>query len=389
MSLRDQTETLLRSWNAYETTRNSPPVVDFDCHPVAEPPPPAPNRLAVARELHRLHHEATAAGDDALARRLDAHRAYLDALLGARMPVREYIRVTQGCDAAGWSPEYIAHLGDIARSRLAALGIAWGPDTETQLHESEGPIDVEAAGDAVREAATDLEPAVRALTGATAEYHLTIENVTVDDYWAYWLDGSGADVRLRINLRNARFTKVLARVFALHEILGHGLQCASFTQHAATHDVPWVRLTSVHAQQQILLEGLAQALPFFVIPDDAQVLARIHVAHYADLVLAQQHLAVNAGTPVGECAAQIRQRIPFWDDARIGDALTDRSVNPLLRSYLWSYPAGLDWFWHLTQADPGTISAVFQAAYREPLSPSDLANLWPEGPAFGGPGITA
>ena len=50
-----------------------------------------------------------------------------------------------------------------------------------------------------------------------------------------------------------------------------------------------------------------------------------------------------------ECAEEIRQHIPFWDDERIGDALSDRSVNPLLRSYLWSYPAGLDWFWHLTE----------------------------------------
>ena len=71
---------------------------------------------------------------------------------------------------------------------------------------------------------------------------------------------------MRINARNASFTEVQARQFALHEVLGHGLQCASYAQQCREQDVPWVRLTSVHAQQQVLLEGLAQALPLFVRP---------------------------------------------------------------------------------------------------------------------------
>jgi hypothetical protein len=51
----------------------------------------------------------------------------------------------------------------------------------------------------------------------------------VDAYWAYWLDGAGQRVRLRLNMPNATFTKVQARQFALHEVLGHGLQGASIS----------------------------------------------------------------------------------------------------------------------------------------------------------------
>jgi hypothetical protein len=97
---------------------------------------------------------------------------------------------------------------------------------------------------------------------------LTVETADVDAYWAYWLDGSGSDIRVRLNTRRARFTRTRCREAALHEVLAHGLQSASIAEHSRTHDVPWVRLFSVHAQQQTLLEGLAQALSLFVAPGD-------------------------------------------------------------------------------------------------------------------------
>lgn len=79
----------------------------------------------------------------------------------------------------------------------------------------------------------------------------------MDAYWSYWLDGSGQDVRLRLNLKNAPVTEVRARQFALHEVLGHGLQSASLAARCQHDDVPWVRLLSVHAPHQVMLEGRA------------------------------------------------------------------------------------------------------------------------------------
>jgi hypothetical protein len=41
----------------------------------------------------------------------------------------------------------------------------------------------------------------------------------------------------------------------------------------------------------------------------------------------------------------------------------------------------------LADTAPDTVtSEVLRAAYRDPLNPSDLAALWPDGPAIGGPG---
>jgi hypothetical protein len=387
VDLREEIEATLRAWDAYERGRGTPAIIDFDCHPTNSPPDPAANRLDVYRQLTDLHARAHQTGQTCLATRLGADLAYLSALLGERLPLADYIHATQGCSAAGWPDGYITARGDQARHALDALGITWGTNTGTDLTALEGPIDTADAPDAIRQAAADYEPAVRDAVASTAPFELTIETAHVDAYWAYWLDGAGHQVRLRLNLRNATFTKVAARQFALHEVLGHGLQGASWAARSATEDVPWVRMSSVHTQQQVLLEGLAQALPLFITPDDQTLTTRVRLVHYTQLVRGELHLALNNGATITELADHAHSRVPWWTDTQIADILTDRSTNPQLRSYLWAYPAGFDWFTNLSDTDdPATKQAVLRAAYRNPLSPDDLTALWPDGPTIGGTG---
>ncbi|MEV8440780.1 hypothetical protein AB0425_25675 [Actinosynnema sp. NPDC051121] len=384
MVVRDRLEQVLRSWHAYETSRDAPAVIDFDCHPTGQDAPAAENRLDVQRQLLEL--QEAASGDPVLAERLAAGLAYLGALLGERLPLNDYVRLTQGCAAAGWPGEYVARRGEQAKAHLAELGIGWHGTTDQDLESLEGRLTPDDAPAAIQQAADELEPLVRQATGATAEFRLRIETADVDAYWAYWLDGAGQDVRLRLNLRRARFTTVRARQFALHEVLGHGLQYASLAERCATENVPWVRLLSVFSPHQVLFEGLAQALPLFVTPHDPALAARVRLDHYLRLVEAELHLAINDGVSAADCAAHARARVPFWSDATIADHLTDCGTDPLLRSYLWSYPAGIDWFVALAET-PGTVATeVLHAAYRDPLTPRDLAARWPAGPAIGGDG---
>jgi hypothetical protein len=230
---------------------------------------------------------------------------------------------------AGWAREYVTERGDAAREGLEQLGLSWGPKTADDLRRFEGPIDIIDVPEAIREAAVEYEPAVRQAMATDAPYELTIETTDVDAYWTYWLDGSGQRVRLRLNLRDAEFTAVGARQFALHEILGHGLQGASFAARCAREDVPWVRLMSVHAPQQVLLEGLAQAMPLFITPDDEILIARVRLDHYTQLVRAEIHVALNANSSIEACARYAADRVPWWSDAQISSILTDRGADPL------------------------------------------------------------
>ncbi len=343
------------------------------------------NRPEARQRLADLRAAALAEGSQEIVERLAATLAYLDALLGARLPVEEYISTTQGCSAHGWSDAYLDAVRGKAEEYLGRIGLKWSGTLGVDLEQTESLLAADAAPDVIRKWADELEPVVRALADSAAPFSLTIEHVDLAAYWAYWLDGAGANVRMRINARNARFTEVQARQFALHEILGHGLQCASYAHHCASTDVPWIRLTAVHAQQQVLLEGLAQALPLFVRSEDVQLIARVRLAHYLELVRAQLHLAVNRGMLIPDCIELARKLVPFWREETIGDMLTDRSVDPLLRSYLWSYPAGIDWFVRLADdAAPRTAVEVIRQAYRVPLTPGQLTALWREGPAIGG-----
>lgn len=61
-------------------------------------------------------------------------------------------------------------------------------------------------------------------------------------------------------------------------------------------------------------------------------------------------------------------------------------TNAAALTYMWAYVAGIDWFANLADANERTIQQVLHAAYRAPLTPTDLESLWPEGPAVGGPG---
>ena len=159
MNLRDEAEAAIRAWDAYEVEHGDPPVIDFDCDPGE--PVAAADRLTVLRRLTELR--PAAAGR--VAARIDADLAYLGALLGERRPLDEYIRATQGCGAGGWPEEYVAERAGQVRDALGELGIRWGARANAELREAEGLLDVSEAPDAIREAVSELEPAVREATG--------------------------------------------------------------------------------------------------------------------------------------------------------------------------------------------------------------------------------
>ena len=63
MSLRDDTEAVLRSWDAHETGRGAAPVIDYDCCPPPALAAAAASRLDVYRSLGALQDAADRAGE--------------------------------------------------------------------------------------------------------------------------------------------------------------------------------------------------------------------------------------------------------------------------------------------------------------------------------------
>ncbi len=384
MHLRDAVEEVLRRWHALEQSRGEAPVIDFDCAPPADKPSPFDNRFAALDDLTRLRIEADTQHQPVLKTQLNAHIAYLCALLGQQLPLDEYISLTQGCAARGWTQDYIEQRAWIAREALGSLGISWDEHTWTNLGAMSEQLPAAGVSFAIAEYAGKYESSIRRLVDTDADFNLTIEDVEVDAYWSYWLDGAGHDTRLRINKNKTSFSRVDAYRFALHEVLGHALQYSSLTAQAESHTVEWPRILAVHCPHQVLFEGLAQILPWVASPDDEIIRARTRLDHFMNLVRGQIHILVNNGATAADCRDLARRQVPWWTNEEIARELYDRSRNPQFRSYLWSYPAGIDWFVRLVEAGGTTLAEVLREAYKRPLTPSELHELWPAGPVIGG-----
>ncbi|GLZ50060.1 hypothetical protein Acsp06_62450 [Actinomycetospora sp. NBRC 106375] len=381
MADRDRLERAVRGWHDLEAKSDSGAVIDFDCAPDVVGDEFA-DRFEVLDRLLTLRSEAD--GDVDVVRSADAHIAYARALLGERRSLTEYLESTQGAPGAGWTDDYIAAIGDVARRALADVDVAWNEHTRIELDSLSPAVTTGDAGDVIREYAREYEGIVRRLTGAESTFDLTVESVDVDAYWSYWLDGAGRSARMRINTRKASFTEVDAYRFALHEVLGHALQYANLTDASERVDVAWPRQLAVHCPHQVLFEGLAQVLPLAARPDDELVRARTRLDHYVQLVNSELHLMINDGADASSCRDHALGRAPFWRGGDVSAVLRDRSLDPQLRSYLWAYPAGIDWFLNLHDAGGNLLEEVLHAGYQRPLVPRELEQLWPAGPRIGG-----
>src|SRR4051812_16415550 len=132
VTLRNRAEAALRAWNAYEVGRGAPAVIDFDCYPEgAAGEQPASSRLAVHEELEAICAAARNAGLVELAERVGAGLAYLDALLGVRPPLDDYVRATQGCGTGGLAEGLTPKEAALAAPPTRPTRRAWGPGTTT------------------------------------------------------------------------------------------------------------------------------------------------------------------------------------------------------------------------------------------------------------------
>lgn len=378
MTLWDDVERTIDGWNLYEIARRGTAVITYDCSPDDYQASPL-DRLTTLERLEKLSIAATQQGITELVTATQSYTTYLRALLGERLPLSEYVKATQGVEVGRSRADYLDERRTIALEKLKGIDVAWNESTRKELENLEGSFPIDDVPGALREEADNLLPVVRDVTGTSAGYDLSIELVSIDEYWAYWTDGVRNQARLRINRKNASFTPVRVRQFAIHEILGHALQCASFYATCTRGPVNWLRKFAVFGNHQVLFEGLAQALPMFIASDDHALLAHVHLDHYLKLIRAELHVAINDGEGVSHCVDLARRLVPFWDNSYIADLLEDRSVNPLLRSYLWSYPAGFDWFIALAEDAPeSTQRAVLTACYEAPRTPAQLDTLWPK-----------
>ena len=372
LSDRNELEQTVRAWDQLERYRGGPPVIDFDLGASA-----TRSRFQRPEEVADVLERLQCSDNHRVRNAAEAHLTYLRALMHhSQESISDYLRGTQGVGASFWPNQYLETRRAELHERLSKRGIDWGPRLLEALANKEGgALEQRNVTRLLRDEATKLTPRLTSLVGSTPDTRYTIEFAHADAYWSYWVDGNPRGARLRVNESRARYTGALLRQFAMHEVLGHIFQLASWASTAAEEEVLWPRYTSVHGRQQILLEGLAQALPLFLAPEDEEVVTRVWLDH-RQLVLGQMHVTAHLWeADHDQLSRHVQQQLPWLNEEEAHRAVTDRSRDPLLRTYLWSYPIGFDFFVRVWEkSGPDTVSQIVRMAYRQPIDAGDLAD---------------
>ena len=222
-AFRGELESVVTAWDAHERSMGFPPVVDFNIGARGEASS-ASDRTTTKRHLDAID---VPGAPPTVRANAQAHLAYLQEMAegAGSTPLERYLQQTQGVGLGVLSADWLASQRRAAKDRLIDMGVNWGESALSSLRADEGAVlsSQEAVDMIVHEADRAL-PRVRALCQADASIDVKVELVREDAFWSYWTDGGCNSVRVRINERNATLTETLVRQFALHEILGHGLQ---------------------------------------------------------------------------------------------------------------------------------------------------------------------
>jgi hypothetical protein len=364
--LDEQLIRMLLGWHALEKQLGGPAIVDFNLI-AAKARNKYENRLEVLRDIERLN-SATPSECKPVRERLTAHETFLRALMGQKFNFETFINKTQGIPAEPFSIEYIKQRRGILREALEKVGIKFDANTVKNLVAKDRPIPL-----------NELEENFRALYASQRKYldqpiqrdgrfRLRIEFVNLREYWGYWVDGKGIQFRLRFNRHNLveGYTHSEAVQFVYHELLAHCCQMAVWRTRISEEKIPrYFGLTTVHSQEQFLLEGLAQALPLFVKSDLTQspiFLSRLLLGHFRSLINNNVHIMINNGATVEDCVRYASRYAPFVRSSQLAEGLASRSNNPLYRSYEFVYPRSFDVFLRLAEDFPEKFRTNFLTA---------------------------
>jgi hypothetical protein len=367
-------------------------VIDFDLAPPPEELDPAAIVAYGSREEAlerlmdlRLRAEATPGlpGADFLRARLAGSEAYLRALLGERAPFERYLRQSMGiwpADAEAEAARLAEEQRELAED-AAALGLTFGPPGREEARRRWGRTDMGSFEAELRAAAEGWVGRLRRRLGLEPEPRYRLEVVSVDAYWANWIDGDRqAGVTLRVNTHpRIEYDRWSPVALAAHEIAGHAMHVACLEASATAPQprlLPALLSLTVHAPEAFQMEGLAQAmLHLLAEPDELPAEQRFWERYrgYAGERANLAQLQVEAGAPIDGVARSLLSDCPYSLPLSLRSGLRDRSRNPLMRSYMHVYAPSRRLFLRAAALPTAAQDRILRLALQELLRPDTLS----------------
>lgn len=215
--------------------------------------------------------------------------------------------------------------------------------------------------------------------------------VKEDAYWFNWADGTieeGFTLRVNNHPRHwEKFTDGRAQAMAFHEIAAHFGMMQKRAELIKRGDLREVfGLTTVHDPEQVLLEGIAQTLHYFV-PDLDRTLTpegRLAIELYGlrQMVYNNVHLKVNSpdftNSPeeINDIINYVRGFHPAESEENIYKEIKDRREDPKLQAYLYSYGIGFRLLREIAQELNHNGKREFlKRVFPKPFTPTQLGDL--------------
>lgn len=361
---------LLVGWDALEQRNGAKGIIDFNVAGIVEADR-FEHRVDVLEAIVELRRSCDPGSF--VGQRLTAHETYLRALMGQQFSFDAYVAATQAVLPATLPDRQLRAARTVAETQLAELGVNPNGSIDDQLSALDPPLPFDTVEQTFRSMLDEHRHSLEDVIGQPVPFELTIEDVEVDEYWSYWVDGAGTEFRLRLNRKRGSFTRVECLQFTFHELLAHCGQMKAWATHIAAGNLPrYFGLTTVHAPEQVMLEGLAQTLPL-LIPNEAMtdpVLAvRLALMRHRLMIDNNLHCMINTGATVERCASYHEHWSLGSSTRRAITDLAARGAGPLYRSYLYAYPAGCELFWSAHERlRPEQQAELVRACYRGPQS---------------------
>lgn len=217
------------------------------------------------------------------------------------------------------------------------------------------------------------------------------EVVDKDAYWFNWADGTTENFRLQVNTHERHRRKLTvgkAQAMAHHEIAAHfGMmqQRAEFIKRGMLHEV--FGLTTVHDPEQVILEGLAQTLNYFI-PELDESLGpegRFEIELYGLRQMAWNNAYLRVISPEFTGSPEqlegiiqyIQGYYPLEGRENILKEVFERRKDPKLQAYRYSY--GIGFLRHRDMAQglsPNGKREFLRQLWGWPFTPEQEENLY-------------
>lgn len=212
-----------------------------------------------------------------------------------------------------------------------------------------------------------------------------------DAYWFNWVDGTANRFRLRVNKHKRhweKFTDGKGQAMGLHEIATHLGMMQQRAKLIREGELPEVfGLTTVHEPEQVLLEGLAQTLHYFVPELDRSLTpeGRLAVELHGLRQMAYNNVQLQVISPdftgsreqIRGIVTYIQRVYPAESRENILKEIRDRRSDPKLQAYRYAYGIGFLIHQRIAQGLSVTAKREFlRKVFSRPFTPTQEWDLY-------------